>query len=321
MVPPVPDPARRSLPPGVRLVLESLLVGVATVGGVVLALLLTDAVTGRLPDGDVAEVLTGVGVVLALVAVEHGLPTAALVGLALVVVVVPVLALRGRPPVRAGALAAAVGLLVALLVVAQVLPGTSGLSLAGPVGALAGALAAWRSQRLVTAWVSRVDRVGTPDGPVRCAAGTRTPGQLLGDPALLPRRLTGRPFGSPSDDLRALEEGQPVAVGALRSAGPRARAGLLVLHPGADGLRAAWHPHRPLRGYGPAEDRPALVGAPVGSAPVRWRRLPRTFRPVTLLVAGSAWQLAVQAPDAGLLRQVVPAAPPPPTPPTPVAEA
>lgn len=308
---PVRGPARRSLPPGVRLVVEAVLVGGATVCGVVLALLLGDAVTGRLPDGGAAEVLTGAVVVLALVAAGHGPPTAALTGLALVVVVVPVLALRGRAPVGAWALAAAVGLLVALLVVAQVLPGASGLSFAGAVGALAGGLAAWRSHRLVAAWVSRVDRVRTPDGPVRCAAGTRTAGQLLGDPALLLRRLTGRPYGRPDDDLRALEDGQPVAVGGLRPVGPRARAGLLVLHPGADGLRASWHPYRPLRGYGPAHDRPALVGSPVGAAPARWRRLPWTVRPVVLLVGGSTWQLAVQAPDAGLLRQAVPPVPPP----------
>lgn len=148
--------------------------------------------------------------------------------------------------------------------------------------------------------------VRTRGGAVRCAAGTRTARHVLSDPTLVLRGLLRRPFGDPSLDLPALVAGTQVAVSALRSRGRRARHGLLVLRPGGAGLEVSWHPYRWLRGFGAPEVDRLPVRLPADPPAVRWRRLPRAFQPVSLLVGEEQWHVAVPKADAALLRDAAP---------------
>ena len=303
---------RRRLPVAVRVALEGAGVGFGTVVLVLLALVVADASAGRLPEGQMREAITGAPPVLAFLAVAYGLPTAVLVVAVGSVICVPVVALCPGATARPVVLATAVGTSVALVLAVVVLETPSDGPFTLLVGLVGGVLAAWRTRAVLASWVPRVAHLAAGGEKVRCAAGTR--GVVHIDPVALLRGLVGRPWSDPLLDRRALQAGEPVAVSALRSVGRRARHGLLVLRPGPPGppgppgtlgLHGTWHPHRWFRGFGAADGDPLPVALPVDAPPVRWRRLGPRFEPVTLLVGGQTWQVAVPRPDGDLLRGVV----------------
>ena len=300
---------RRRLPVAVRVALEGAGVGIGTAVLVLLALVVADAVAGRLPGAEMRDAITGAPPVLAFMAITYGLPTAVLVVAVGSVICVPVVALCPGAPAHPAVLATAVGTSVALALAVVVLETPSDGPFTLLVGLVGGVLAAWRTRAVLASWVPRVAHLAAGGEKVRCAAGTR--GVVHIDPVALLRGLVGRPFADPLLDRRALQAGEPVAVSALRSVGRGARHGLLVLRPGPPappgtlGLHGTWHPHRWFRGFGAADGDPLPVALPVDAPPVRWRRLGPRFEPVTLLVGGQTWQVAVPRPDGDLLRGVV----------------
>lgn len=131
---------RRRLPPVVRAGIEALGVGVATVLLVVLVLLVQDLAGARLPDGDVGEFVTGTPTFLVGLVGLYGVPTGLVVAAAAWVLLAPVIALAPQAREHTALLAAATGLLVALILGVVVAEDPSDAPFAGLVSVLGGGL-------------------------------------------------------------------------------------------------------------------------------------------------------------------------------------